>query len=51
MKQVTTQMAPQSLKSNQIRVDNETNQNEIKNERRSVSRKTAQISTKTIKSV
>jgi hypothetical protein len=38
MKQVTTQMAPQSLKSNQIRVDKETNLREIKNERRSVSR-------------
>jgi hypothetical protein len=38
MKQVITQMAPQLLKSNQIRVDNETNLNERRNERRSASR-------------
>jgi hypothetical protein len=51
MKQVTTQMAPQLLKINQIRVDNETSLRERKNGKRGVSRKTAQISTKTIKAV
>jgi YidC/Oxa1 family membrane protein insertase len=50
MKKVRAQMAPQLLRSGQIKVANETNQNGIKSERRSASRYIAQISTKTIKS-